>query len=51
MKTKREDSSQFYNFTRDINMKWFKIPLINRGLPVHHMVMLSGNYIGSLVGD
>jgi len=51
MKTKRESSSQFYNFTRDIDIKWFKIPLSTRGLCVHHIFMLSGCYLGSSVGD
>jgi len=51
MKTKRDGSSQFYNFTRDIDIKWFKIPLSTRGLCVHHIFMLSGYSLGSSVGD
>ena len=51
MKTKREGSSQFYNFARDINIKWFKIPLSTRGLCVHHIFMSSGYSLGSSVGD
>ena len=49
--TKREGNSQFYNFTRDIDIKWFKIPLSTKGLHVHHIFMLRGYSLGSSVGD
>ena len=51
MKTTREGNSQFYNFTRYIDIKWFKIHLNTRGLPVHYMFMLRGYSIGSSVGN
>jgi hypothetical protein len=51
MKAKREGSSQFYNVTRDIDIKWFKIPLSTRGLLVHHIFMLRGYSLGGSVGN